>query len=348
MQVLRILLICLGSTASLAGAIEIQSIGPHAWAALQPTAQRFNDSNSLLVDAGDFFIVIDAQENADDVREIIAFARNAVGKPIRYVINTHWHSDHTQGNTIYREEYGAELIIIGHRSHLEDIPGRAAPYLQERVDSVRGALAESKEQLRSGLKDDGTPFTSEELAAQSARIERVESWVAANAEFQFTLPSVTVTTLMSVDAGVGSFVVIPLRGHTRGDLIVSFPQLGILATGDLVDEMPYSGHGYPAAWLAALPEIDALQADTLLPGHGKLLWDRKLLTSLEIYFTSLTTQVQDMVAEGKDLATVQADIDLSGSRQLLAGDDEPAGRFFDQVQAEAVQRSYEEASNNIK
>lgn len=348
MPELRLLLLCLGCASSFAHAVEIEAIGPGAWAALQPDERRFNDCNSLIVAAQDFVIVVDAQENADDVRAIIEFAQSEIHKPIRYLVNTHWHSDHTQGNSIYRATFGDDLIIIGHRSHLEDIANRAAPYVHERVANIRKTLPAAREQLASGVKRDGTKFSSDELAAERVRVEQAEAWADANENVQFTLPSITIEEPYAVDAGAASFTVYPLRGHTRGDLIVHFAELGLLATGDLVDEMPFSGHGYPEEWIGALQAIDALPAGTLLPGHGKLLHDRTLLKKLDSYFTSLTSQVTALVAEGKDLQTVQAEVDLSESRHLLAGEDATAGRFFDQVQMDAIQRSFAEATHTIE
>ena len=49
-------------------------------------------------------------------------------------------------------------------------------------------------------------------------------------------------------------------------LEVSFFQSN--AEGDLVDAIPYAGHGYPREWLAALKDIRLLGARTYLPGHG--------------------------------------------------------------------------------
>ena len=345
---LRLICTCLAFLPGMVAAIEIEAIGPGAWAALQPRDERFNDSNSLIVAADDFVIVVDAQAKADDVRSIIDFVKSEIGKPIRFVINTHWHSDHTQGNTIYRQVYGESLNIVGHRSHIEDIPNRAAPYLQERVDNIRNVLPTAKEQLASGIMSDGTRFTDEALAEQQDGVIWAEKWLADNEKVEFTAPSLTIGTPYTVDAGVATFTIYPLRGHTRADLVVHFKELGVLATGDLVDAAPYVGHGYSALWLASLAEIDALGAAILVPGHGALVRDRALLARLDAYFNSLTSQVKALHAAGKDLQAILAEIDLSGSRQSLAGGDPETAQFFDQAQAEAVMRAYEEVTNRIQ
>lgn len=339
---IRTLLLATALTCSTSAAIEITELQPGAWAALQPEDNRFNDCNSLIVEASDFVIVVDAQESADDVRQVISFVQQEIGKPVRYLVNTHWHGDHTQGNTLYREVYGDELVIVGQETQAMDIPERAATSHAERVEAFREQLPAAREQLVTGVKRDGSRFTEEELAAQTARVERAEAWLVANENVVFTGPTLTIREALNVDAGSASFAAIPQRGHTRGDLLVWFPRMQVLAAGDLVDVMPYSGHGYPLQWLSALELIDELDFAVIVPGHGAALYDRKLIANLISYFDSLTGQVAELAAEGMDLEAIRETIDLGASRTLLAGSDEAAQRFFDRVQDEAIERAYAE------
>ena len=343
---MRLLLLCLVLAIAPAHAIDIAELQSGVWTALQPKESSLNDSNSLIVAADDYLVVVDAQESADDVRQIIAFARDQVRKPIRYVIDTHWHGDHTQGNTLYKAAYGDALVIIGHATLAEDIPGRAAPQLAERIASIEATLPAAREQLRTGIKRDGSKMTPEELRAQTARVDHAEAWARANKGARFTVPTMTVSAPYEQQAGAASFVLYPMRGHTRGDLVVHFPQLGIVATGDLVDVVPYAGHGYPNEWIATLQAIVALNARVYVPGHGPVLSDRSHIDKLIAYFRSLTTQVDALVEAGLPLEQLESKVDLSQSRALLAGDDGGAQRFFDEVRGEAIERAYAEATHH--
>jgi glyoxylase-like metal-dependent hydrolase (beta-lactamase superfamily II) len=331
---------------ALAGAIEFSELRSGVWAALQPADNRFNDCNSLIVEAQDYVIVIDAQENQADVNAIIDFANNTIRKPVHYLINTHWHGDHTQGNTLYRQAFGEKLTILGHVTQAVDIPERAATSHAERVAELQQQLPAARAQLETGIKLDGSRFSDQELAAQSARVDRAQAWLDANLDTNFTGPTLTITGIHSVDAGDAMFTIYPQRGHTRGDLIVHFPKLRILAAGDLVDVMPYSGHGYPREWLAALQFIDTLDFSIVVPGHGPALNDRVLISNLGAYFESLTRQVSTLAAKGMDLEEVRESIDLSESREILAGNDTAAGNFFDRVQDEAIERAYAEVAGS--
>ena len=327
---------------SLGQAIDIESIAPDVWVALQPDERKFNDCNTLIVAAADYVIVVDAQESADDVKQIIQFIESTIDKPVRYLISTHWHSDHTQGNTLYKDSYDDDLIIIGHTTHTEDIQQRAGVYVSDRVERLKKQLPAALEQLETGVKLDGSEFTPDELAAQTIAVRKAEEWVVANDGFQFTLPTLTIDDVYSVQAGSASFTIHPMRGHTRGDLVVHFPRLNLIATGDLVDAMPFSGHGFPSEWLISLQDIKDLGASTYLTGHGAAQTDNALIDKLLVYFESLTAQVKLLLAEGDTVEQLKAGIDLSHSRALLAGDDEAAGRFFDRVQDEAIDRAIKE------
>jgi glyoxylase-like metal-dependent hydrolase (beta-lactamase superfamily II) len=327
---------------AIAGAIELSEVQSGVWAALQPTDNRYNDCNTLIVEARDYVIVVDAQESRADVQAIIDFAKNTVGKPVRYLINTHWHGDHTQGNTLYLEAFGEQLTILGHETQAEDIPERAATSHAERVAELQQQLPAAREQLSKGIKLDGSRFTEEELATQTARVDRAEAWLEGNRDVTFSGPTMTIDKAQTVDAGDATFTVYPQRGHTRGDLLVHFPRQRLLAAGDLVDVMPYSGHGYPREWLAALQFVDTLDFAIVVPGHGPALTDRLLIANLIDYFESLTVQVSTLAAEGMDLGAIRQAIDLAASRERLAGDDKAAARFFDAVQAEAIERAYAE------
>jgi glyoxylase-like metal-dependent hydrolase (beta-lactamase superfamily II) len=191
-------------------------------------------------------------------------------------------------------------------------------------------------------------MTDAELAAQTARVEEAERWVAAHTGARLTPPSVTVSDVYTHEAGAASFTLYPLRGHTRGDIVVHFPKLGLVATGDLVDVVPYVGHGYPREWLAALAAIDRLEARRWVPGHGGVLEDRRLAEEVAAYLRSLTSQVDALARAGATPEEVSGKVDLSAGRARLAGDDERAQAFFNGVLAEAVERAYAEAKGTIE
>jgi cyclase len=74
------------------------------------------------------------------------------------------------------------------------------------------------------------------------------------------------------------------RGNTNGDGVAYLPNEKILATGDLVDHpVPYLRGGFPAEQIATLEKLKAIDAETLVPGHGDVLHGKEYV-QLEIDF----------------------------------------------------------------
>jgi len=92
------------------GSYEIREVAAGVYAALQPAAGRFNESNSAILVNDRDVVVVDSQSRPALVRELIAEIRKLTDKPVRYVVNTHFHFDHTHGNQVF----GPEVEILAH------------------------------------------------------------------------------------------------------------------------------------------------------------------------------------------------------------------------------------------
>src|SRR5579884_3381343 len=67
-------------------------------------------SNNVVIVNDDDVLVVDTGTTPAAARAFVADIKMLTGKPIRYVVNTHWHFDHTDGNSIF----GPEVQIIAH------------------------------------------------------------------------------------------------------------------------------------------------------------------------------------------------------------------------------------------
>ena len=91
---------------------------------------HFTQSNTVVVigDAG--VLVVDSCYLPSSAREDIAQIRQWTNKPVRYLVNTHWHGDHTQGNAAYAEAFPS-ISIIAQVETAKLIATRVAAYLSE-------------------------------------------------------------------------------------------------------------------------------------------------------------------------------------------------------------------------
>ena len=80
--------------------------------------------------------------------------------------------------------------------------------------------------------------------------------------------------------------------HTQGDVIVHVPSQGVVYTGDILFNggHPIVWAGPVANWMAACDRILALDAPTVVPGHGPV-WAEAVQAQRD-YFTYLTDEVR--------------------------------------------------------
>jgi len=81
--------------------------GVHAWIGAA------GDSNAGAIETREGLLVIDAQQYPRLARQFRAAVEAKTGKPIRALINTHCHLDHTAGNVVF-----ADVPILAHRKTL--------------------------------------------------------------------------------------------------------------------------------------------------------------------------------------------------------------------------------------
>ncbi len=319
-------------------------VAPGVYAALQPAEKRFDDSNVVVIVGTAGLLIVDAPADEAFVRKVCAEIRRLSDRPVRYVVNTHWHADHTQGNAVYRRELGDTVAIVGHETLLHDVPERAEKNLRDRVARLDQRIPQAEAELASGKDSDGTEITAEERQKQVAAIERARGWLERNRGAEFLVPTRPYTEdSITLSLGDREVVLRHVRAHTRGDTLVYLAQDKILLSGDVLDDLPYVGHGYPREWVATLRELAALDFDVVVPGHGPVFRGREQLTDVLGYLEDLVAQVGSAQVAGRTLEETRAVVDLSRWRTTLAGDDAAAQRFFDGTLADAIERAYAEA-----
>jgi glyoxylase-like metal-dependent hydrolase (beta-lactamase superfamily II) len=122
------------------------------------------------------------------------------------------------------------------------------------------------------------------------------------------------------------------RGNTAGDVFVYLPRERILVTGDLlVRPVPYAFDGYPTEWIRTLLGLAALDADTIVPGHGEVMHDKGYLMQVVALMKSAVAQVDAQLRRNSEvtLADVTKAVDLKAFRESMVGGEAVAAGFFD-------------------
>jgi len=318
----------------------IEKVAEGVYAALQPDDLRFDDANSAIVILDDGVLVVDSQVSPLGARAVIAEIRKLTAKPVRWVVNTHWHGDHVQGNIAYQEAF-PEVVILAHHNTHRDFLKRTMPMLEEDRKAAAAWIERASKALQTG-EANGQKLTAEQIEGVKARLGRQrEALRKLEAVTSFAPPNTMFSGRFYVQRGAAEAV--HYAGHTEGDLVVHLPKARVLVTGDLLDDLPFTGHGSPRALVATLDKLDALEWDALIPGHGSVRRGREHLRQVRGLFDAIVTQVDRAVAEKLSLDDTKKRVDVSAFRPYFVTDD-ASGRYWGFFVGEAVARAYAEAT----
>lgn len=327
---------------------EVQKLAEGIYVVIRRDAPGFMvDANNVFIVNDNDVVVVDANGAPGITREVVAALKRITDKPVRYIINTHWHDDHIRGNKVYAAAFPG-VDFIGHRTMREYLPGQGAINRKNFLEQAPGFLKTLKQLLATGKTFSGAPLSEEERIAFASDTGLVGYVLRDGASAESVLPTITVEDRLTLYRGNR---VIDIRhlgnGHTSADLVVHLPNEGIVITGDLVVyPVPLVGNpqSHIADWSGTLDKIIALHAKTIVPGHGPVLHDDSYLRTLSEMFASVTAQTKAAVAKGDTIEQVRKDVDLSDFRRRLAGDSKVKKLLFDNyVAGPAIGAAYVEA-----
>jgi cyclase len=104
-RILRLaVLLCLasavGANAQDTDLFDIKPMADGVYAAIAKPAYKVN-CNAAIILLGDSVLVVDTHSKPSAARALIEQIKKLTDKPVRYVVNTHFHWDHYQGNQAY-------------------------------------------------------------------------------------------------------------------------------------------------------------------------------------------------------------------------------------------------------
>ena len=308
------------------------------------------NANSVFIINEEDVVVVDATLTPGTAREELAALRKLTDKPVRYVVNTHWHDDHVMGNVAYREAFpGADFIA--HENTREYLPTTGLKNRQMAMSpgGYPGFIGALKRRLEKNESVFGGPLDEEERAVLASDIGIAERYMAENPTAAVVLPTITLRERLTLHRGARVIDIIYLgRGHTSGDIVVHLPAEGIIIAGDLViHPVPYVGNpqSHPGDWGETLEKLLALKHNMIVPGHGPVLREDAYVRLMSRLFGSMKQQVAAGAARGETLEQVRKSVNLDELRKLFVGDSRVRRDIFDSyVLGAGVAAAYADAT----
>ena len=302
---------------------EIQNVADGVYFAFARPQAVGNCNAAIFVNSADV-LVVDSHSKPSAAAGLIAQIKKQVTtKPVRYLVDTHFHWDHAQGNAGYRDAFGKDLKIISSAKTKEleaellkvrlqksldphDKPFSSQPHIPVLLDAARQQLsAANSEQQKAAIAD---------------RIRQLEAFQKEMQDFQPVLPTVTFgKTYVIKDKAHDLHVEFHGRAHTAGDVVVYCPQKRVVATGDMVlGSLPFMGDCYPKEWSTTIDSVAKLDFDRVCGGHGTVGQGKQRMMSQRNYIAELTERVQKGKEAGTPLAEIQKSIPVASIKALAA------------------------------
>ncbi|MCC6652211.1 MAG: MBL fold metallo-hydrolase, partial [Candidatus Eisenbacteria bacterium] len=234
------------------------------------------DGNSVAIVSSDGVLLFDANGTPAAARAVLAELRKITRQPVRWLVYSHWHWDHWYGAEVYREAYPG-LEIISHEKTRALMAGPAIEFNRPGLDEQLPGHIREVEAARDKARAATPP--SPDGARWDAHLERDRWFLDQKRSVRHTLATLTFRDSLTLHLGAREVRVLHVdRAITPGDAFLYLPGENLVVSGDLlVNPVTFALFCYPDGWIRTLEYLDALDAATIVPGHGAALRDESLL-----------------------------------------------------------------------
>jgi cyclase len=304
--------------------------------------------NSVAIIGDDGVLVVDSGNFPSETRRIIAEIRQLTPLPVRYLVHTHWHRDHTDGDSEYRAAF-PNVVIISTPYTRKMIADVAMKNLEEEIKEGPDYAKYLRKVAQDGKGSSGRTLTDEEKNYSKEFADSIEAAVVEFKQVKLLLPDETFEQELDFHLGKREVQVKFLgRGNTGGDAVIYVPDAKVVMAGDLlVYPTPYAFDSYLTDWIQTLGKLKAIGATTIVPGHGPLQHNNDYIALVSSLLQSVNSQVQQSVKQNLSLDDTRKKVDVASFEKQFVGDNPNRQRNFEAYFLRiAVERAYKEAKGD--
>jgi len=273
---------------------DLQPVADGVYAAIARPSTPIN-CNAAVIGYESGVLVVDTHSRPSSARSLMAEIRKVTSQPVRYVLNTHFHWDHAQGNHAYPVAFPKEVTIVSSEATRENLAHLGLPRVKEQIAQVPKDVADRRKRIAESRD-------AAERAKLEAEIADLTAYAAELSSLELTLPDLTFDRSLILHRKERDIVLLFLgRGHTSGDVVAYLPKEKVVATGDLLHGwMPFMADSYPPEWVATLDALGKLDFDRIIGGHGDVK-PRSHLLAFRGYLADLIEETRKARQRGETL-----------------------------------------------
>jgi len=303
--------------------------------------------NSVAIIGTEAVLIFDTTGTPATARVILTELKKISDRPVRYVINSHWHWDHWGGNEVFRAAF-PDVQIISHQKTRDMM-------MHDSIEWNRTYLAtdipEHIQQIDDAIADSNGSSSAERLARLKNLADADRDFLQQKRTLTSTFPNEVFSDSMRIYLGDREVQVFHARAITPGDAFVFLPVEKVLLTGDiLVSPIPFAiGGVYPATWTEALEKLKRLDPKVIIPGHGPAERDQRFLDENVKLFKRVRQDVAHAKASGLSLQQTQKSLENNVAQYaaLLTLDEKSLDSFRALFLNGFVKNSYLELEHSL-
>lgn len=274
---------------------ELKPVADGVYAAIAKPATKVNCNGAVIL-LDDGVMVVDTFSKPSAARALMEQIKSVTPKPVKYVVDTHFHWDHYYGNEVYLGAWPAGVEIISSEATRQNIEQRGIPRVKREILEVPKEIETLKADLAKAT--DAT-----KKAEIQENLRQTEAYLAELKAMRVTLPTLTFNRSLILYRQSRTVEILYLgKGHTDGDAVVYLPKEKVIITGDALHGWtPYMGDSYPYDWIRMLEATEKLDFDYIIGGHGGVMRGKGQFQMWEQYFRDLLAETAAAYAQGATL-----------------------------------------------
>jgi glyoxylase-like metal-dependent hydrolase (beta-lactamase superfamily II) len=292
---------------------DLQRVAPGVYAAIAKPLPMLNCNAAIFENEKDLLIVDSHARPSAVISLVQQLKREVTNKPVRYIVNSHFHWDHSEGNAAYQSAYPNAQIVSSAttRKLLREFGASRAKAQVEQAAAAVPGYRKSLEAAKS----------AEEKAYWRMMVQDSLAFAREMKDYSPELPHLTLETdLVIHDKAHDLHLAFRGKGHTAGDIVVFCPQKKVIATGDLLHSFaPYIGDGYPRSWPRTLRTVGGFEYAQVIGGHGGVHPSKLPGQQMAAYIEELSAEVANAKRRNLPLEQVRKQIHPGMLKSLTGG-----------------------------
>jgi len=315
---------------------------------LSPDVGAEVDGNSIAILTDKDVLVFDSNVLPATAGNALAEIRKITPKPVRYVVNSHWHPDHWDGNELYAREF-PDVEIIATQETRRLMEHTVSVYIKTLRHQMGQADQDANAALKTGRNSDGSALSEKDRKDLEEQLRLGHNFISEYEAMHPVLPTLTFGDHLTLHHAGRELRILHFVGNTVGDSVLYLPKEKVLLTGDLlVFPVPYCADSHPTQWIESLKALARLDVATIVPGHGAAQHNKEYLRLVVDSLQSVVDQVHEALRKGMTLEETRKFVNLDPIRLKFTHDDPDLNSSFQGNFAPIVRQAYDEATEGLE